>query len=150
MMPERRDDYVFSEQDRIEFDRWLQLLPSGSPYEAIFHLVRLQVKHDTAGVRMTMRGYEQFLIEADQVLGALAPLPAIITGVRADVDRLTAETADLKTNIVERRKALDARVHALETRPPAAPRWVPSMLLLFALVDAIQFVLLALLLWRLF
>lgn len=142
-------EHAYTEQDRIEYDRWLQLLPPGSPYEAIFHLVRLQVRHDTAGLQMAVRGYEGFLRDAEGVVEALRPLPDVVTSIRADVDRLAAEQAELKASILERRKALDARVVALAAAPPRAPRWVSAILALLAVADAVQFILLAVILWRL-
>ena len=148
-------EYVYTEQDRIEYDRWLQLLPPGSPYEAIFHLVRLQVRHDTAGLQMAVRGYEGFLRDAEAVVEALRPLPAVVSGIRADVDTLAAaqgvmarEMGALVESIEERRALLDRRLVALE-ETPRAPRWVAGMIALLALADAVQFILLAVLLWRL-
>lgn len=91
----------FTTEDRAEFDAWMQRIPSGGAEEAIFHALRLQVKHDVAGLHAAVYGYEHLLREADQVLNDLAALPGAISRLQAEVDKLASVPADVEALAAE-------------------------------------------------
>lgn len=103
--------YMLTPAERDELDDALQRIPSGGVEEALYTAFRLQVKHDTAGIQMTVRGYEAFLVESDALLRETRQ--ALIEARRA-LDE-TRGMAEKLLPIVSRVEVLEARID-LSTR----------------------------------
>lgn len=113
-------DYEFTAADRDERDRWVQQIAVGGEGEALWNLFRLQIKHDTAGLQMTVRGYEDLLRQADahlaqvaDLLGKLVPLVERVAVLEAQIAQAGIDRKELR----ERVRTLEHEVALLKTRP---------------------------------
>lgn len=118
---------TLTDAERAEYDAWLQKIPSGGPEEALWNLMRLQIKHDTATIRTISDGAFEFLGVADARMAELvsearafradgAALAASVAEVSGKLDgfitQSTADRAELHTLV----SATDARVTRVERR----------------------------------
>lgn len=116
-------DYVFTSADRAERDHWVQQIPSGSAEEALWNLFRLQIRHDTAGLHMTVTGYESFLVQAEAHLAQVADLLGKLMPLVERVAILEAQMAQAgidREKLRDRVRALEFEVAKMKARPRPA------------------------------
>lgn len=89
--------------ERDEYDYWLQRIPSGGTEEALWNLMRLQIRHDTAGIRMEVAGWPELMDAYDasrrEVVDAARNLSQATEAMTGRVDEAIA---GLQTQINER------------------------------------------------
>ena len=117
--PPPAHDYAYSDADRAEFDRHMQLVRSDPQTEALFHALRLTIKHDLAGPQMAVVGYEAFLRHADEALARAVELMERLTPLIGEVAILKAQMQQSgidRERIKERLRAAERDIAILKDR----------------------------------
>lgn len=104
-------DDAFSDADRAALDGWLQQVRSDRSTNALFEALRLQTKHELAGIRAGILGYQALLDEADRQRDQVADVLRRITPLVGRVAILEAQIAQSGIDREQMRAHLRALAH---------------------------------------
>lgn len=133
--------------ERDEYDSWLQRIPTGGEGEALWNLLRLQIRHDTAPLHVAVRGWPELLDAADErsreLVDAARELRAATDAALAQVSAATTVMREMRAELDRHyeenradRAALHLAVEAVDARVTRVERRLSGRVLALAVVVA--------------